>query len=94
MHCNRFKIFGAHNRTNATAASGTVQIVDYAGVAYTLFTGNTDRGHLKLRVLMALLNGLLGVPYGCSPQIVRWQQLYLVVDYMQIDRAGRTSFKN
>ena len=66
-----------------------MQVIDDRCEQDLIFPGAADARYPQQRILMTLLEGAFGVPYGLSPQIVRRQQGRFLVFNVQIDRLRR-----
>ena len=91
---HRLEIFRAHHRTDAGAASRTMQIIDDAGVKHTVLTGAANRANPGQRILMQTLDGFLGFPAALAPQVRRIAQLGLVVFQREINRFRGFALEN
>ncbi len=89
MHRDRLEILRSHHRANAGAPRRAMQIVDDARETHAALAGDTDGGNLQLRILVARLDPLLGVPHRGSPELVGGQDLDAIVDDVQVDGLGR-----
>ncbi len=87
---HRLEILRGHHGAHARAARRAVQIVDDAGIQAARLRGAADRGNSQQRVLMFLVDQLVYCPDGFPPQVVRRQQLGVLVLHVQIN--GRRRF--
>ena len=70
-HGHRLEVLGSHHRANARPPGRPVQVVDDRGVEHAVVAGAADGRDADLRILVGLLDVLLGRPDRLAPQVSR-----------------------
>ena len=90
----RLEVLRRHHRPDARTARGPVQVVDDRRVQAPRFGGTAHAGDAELRVVVLLMEQLVGFPYRLAPEIVGRDDLGVLVLDVEIHRRGRLALED